>query len=84
VLAGGIRRGLEPGSTIGVHRAENRVPVPDKARFQSAVETQAVEYLAEMGVRPELAAIMARVPHDSIRELTIDEAVRLNLLSPRS
>jgi hypothetical protein len=82
VLAGGVSRGLEPGSTIGVHRAENRVPVPDESRFQSAVEAQAIAYLAEMGVRPELAAMMARVPHQRIRELTVEEALRLNLLSP--
>lgn len=82
VLAGGVRRGLEPGSAIGVHRAENRVQVPDESRFQSVVEAQAVEYLAEMGVRAELAAMMGRIPHDRIRELTVDEALRLNLLSP--
>jgi hypothetical protein len=81
VLAGGVRRGLEPGSTIGVHRAANRVQVPDESRFQSVVEAQAVEYLGEMGVSTELAALMAGIPHDRIRELTVDEALRLNLLS---
>lgn len=81
VLAGGISRGLEPGSAIGVHRAENRVPVPDENRFQSVVETQAVGYLDGMGVSAELVAMMAGVPHHRIRELTVEEALRLNLLS---
>ena len=81
VLAGGVSRGLEPGSSIGVHRAENRVPVPDESHFQSLVEAQAVEYLAGMGVKPELIAMMAAIPHHQIRELTVDEALRLNLLS---
>jgi hypothetical protein len=81
VLAGGVSRGLEPGSVIGVHRAENRVRLPDESHFQAVVEAQAVEYLVEMGVRAELAAMMAGIPHHQIRELTVDEAVRLNLLT---
>lgn len=81
VLAGGVSRGLEPGSSIGVHRAENRVRVPDESDFQSVVEAQVVEYLAGMGISAELAAMMAGVPHHQIRELTVDDARRLNLLS---
>jgi hypothetical protein len=81
VLAGGIRRSLEMGSAIGLHRAENRVPVGDGDAFQQVVRTQVVEYLAEMGVRAEVADIMAAIPHDRIRDLTVDEALRLNLLN---
>jgi hypothetical protein len=64
-----------------LHRAENRVPVSDEDAFQRVVETQVLEYLAEMGVHAEAASIMGAVPHDQIRDLTVDEAVRLNLLN---
>ncbi len=81
VLAGGIERSLETGSAIGLHRAENRVPVSDEGAFQHVVETQVLEYLAEMGVNAEVAHIMGAIPHDQIRDLTVDEALQLNLLN---
>jgi hypothetical protein len=81
VLAGGVRRSLETGSAIGLHRAANRVPVRDEYAFQRVVEAQVVEYLAEMGVRVEVAALMAAIPHDQIRDLTVDEARQLNLVN---
>jgi len=81
VLAGGVRRSLEMGSAIGLHRAENRVSVGDEGAFQHVVRTQVVLYLAEMGVQPEVADIMAAIPHDRIRDLTVDEALQLNLLN---
>ena len=81
VLAGGVRRSLETGSAIGLHRAENRVPVGDEDAFQHVVRTQVVEYLAEMGVQAEVADVMAAIPHDRIRDLTVDDALRLNLLN---
>jgi hypothetical protein len=79
--AGGVRRSLEPGSTLGIHRAENSVPVPDEPGFQQVVTGQVKDYLVEMGIRRELVTIMSRVPHDAIHELTIDEAVRLDLVN---
>ena len=79
--AGGVRRSLEPGSVLGVHRAENSVPLPDETAFQNVVSEQAVDYLAEMGISEELVLIMSKVPHDTIRELTTDEAVRLGLVN---
>ena len=81
ILAGGVRRSLETASAIGLHRAANRAPVSDEDAFQHVVETQVVEYLAEMGVRVEVARIMAAIPHDQLRDLTVDEALRLNLLT---
>jgi hypothetical protein len=51
--------------------------------FQHVVRTQVVEYLAEMGVRAEVANIMEAIPHDRIRELTVDEALQLNLVNER-
>ena len=83
VLAGGVRRSMEAGSAVGLHRAENRVPVRDEDAFQQVVRTQVVEYLAEMGVHAEVANIMDTIPHDRIRDLTVDEALRLNLLTER-
>lgn len=82
--AGGVRRSLEPGSTLGVHRAENRVPVPDESAFQQVVADQATGYLSEMGVSDDLLTIMSEAPHDRIRELTLEEAERLELLTPRA
>lgn len=81
ILAGGVRRSLESGSTIGLHRAENRVTVRDEAAFQRVVETQVAAYLAEMGLRAEVAGIMYAMPHDWIRDLTVAEARYLNLLN---
>ncbi len=40
-----------------------------------------LEYLAEMGVNAEVAHIMGAIPHDQIRDLTVDEALQLNLLN---
>ena len=79
--AGGVRRSLEPGSVLGIHRAENSVPVPDEPGFQQVVTRQVKDYLVEMGIRGELVTIMSEVPHDAIRELTTDEAVRLDLVN---
>jgi hypothetical protein len=79
--AGGVRRSLEPGSTLGVHRAANNVPVPDEGAFQGVVSDQAAGYLAEMGVSDDLLAIMSAVPHESIHELTRQEAERVGLLN---
>ena len=83
VLAGGVRRSVEAGSAVGLHRAENRVPVRDEDALQHVVRTQVVEYLAEMGVHAEVANIMEAIPHDRIHDLTVDEALRLNLLTER-
>ncbi len=66
---------------LGVHRAANNVPVPDEGAFQGVVSDQAAGYLAEMGISHDLLAIMSEVSHDSIRELTRQEAERLGLLN---
>jgi hypothetical protein len=81
ILAGGVRRSLEDGSQIGLHRAENRVPVSDGSAFQRAVDAQVADYLAEMGLRPEVAAIMSAAAHDQIRNLTTAEARHLKLVN---
>lgn len=81
-FAGGVRRSLEPGSSLGVHRAANRVPIPDEAAFQGTVASQAREYLTEMGVSTGLARLMAEAPHDSIREILPGEAAALGLVTP--
>jgi hypothetical protein len=79
--AGGVRRYLAPESVLGVHRAANRVPLPDENAFEKLVSQQATEYLLAMGVNPELLAIMSQVPHDVIRGLTREEAERLMLVN---
>ena len=81
VLAGGVRRSLETGSAIGLHRAANRVPVSDEDAFQHVVGQHVIEYLSAMGVRTEVASIMASTPHDQVRDLTVEEALRLSLLN---
>ena len=80
-FAGGVLRSLEPGSLLGVHRAENRVPVPDEPGFQHVVNGQVRDYLAEMGISGEIVTIMSAVPGDTIRELTADEAVQFGLVN---
>ena len=79
--AGGVRRYLEFDSVLGIHRAENRVPLPDGSLFEKLVSQQATEYLLSMGVSPELFAIMSQVPHDEIRALTREETRRLMLVN---
>jgi hypothetical protein len=79
--AGGVRRSLAAGSEIGVHRAENNVPIPDASAFQQVVSQQVSGYLMEMGISKEFLAIMSQVPHDSIRVLTLAEAERLHLVN---
>jgi hypothetical protein len=79
--AGGVRRYLKPESVLGVHRAANRVPLPDENAFEKLVSQQATDYLLAMGVNPELFAIMSQVPHDVIRGLTREEARRLMLVN---
>ena len=79
--AGGVRRYLEFDSTLAVHRAENRLPLPDGSSFEKLVSRQATEYLLAMGVSPELFKIMSQVPHEVIRGLTREEAERLMLVN---
>jgi len=57
------------------------VPVSDEGAFQGVVSDQTAGYLAEMGISQDLLAIMSEVSHDSIRELTRQEAERLGLLN---
>ncbi len=80
--AGGVHRSLEPGSTLGVHRAENSVPVPDGDAFQDRVLQQSTEYLDEMGVSTGLLTLVAGAPHDAIREISVQEAEGLHLVTP--
>ena len=80
-FAGGVSRHLAAGSVLGVHRAANRVPVPDELAFEQLVVSQASVYLAAMGVGPELATMMTQVPNDQVRLLTREEARRLNLVT---
>jgi hypothetical protein len=79
--AGGVRRYLERDSVLGVHRAANRVALPDESAFEKLVSQQATEYLLAMGVSPELFKIMSQVPHDVVRGLTREEAERLMLVN---
>ena len=82
-FAGGRPRALEAGSVLGVHRAENRVPIPDEAEFQQRVTHDTKFYLAEMGIDERLVGIMSQVPYDAIRVLSLEEAVTLKLVTVR-
>lgn len=79
--AGGSRRFLEGDSALGIHRAANRVPVPDEGAFEQRVATEATTYLDDMGVSRRLFGMMQTTPHDSIRLLSREEAVRLGLVN---
>jgi len=79
--AGGVRRGLAADSLIGVHRAENRLPVPDESAFERRVQDDATTYLRQMGVNPELYRLMAQVPPGAIRLLRPEEAAQLALVN---
>ena len=80
-FAGGARRRLDEGSVLGVHRAENRTPVPDETLFERRVRFESMGYLAEMGVNADLLDIMEAVPYDAIRPLSREEAVPFNLVN---
>ncbi len=81
VYAGGVRRGLAADSLLGVHRAENRLPVPDESAFERRVQDDATTYLREMGVDPELYRLMTQVPPGAIRLLRPGEATQLALVN---
>ncbi|HEX7374665.1 MAG TPA: hypothetical protein VF277_06795 [Steroidobacteraceae bacterium] len=80
-LAGGVKRQLEPGSVLGVHRAENRIPEPDEDAVQRRARFASLNYLAEMGIDAALIDLMETVPYDTIRPLSDDEARRVGLLN---
>jgi hypothetical protein len=82
--AGGVRRTLAEGSVLGVHRAGNRVPVPDEAAFERRVEADAIRYLDEVGVSPRLFDLMMQVPPGEIRLLDREEEVELRLVNGRA
>ncbi len=79
--AGGKFRTLEEGSVLGLHRAENRVPVPDEAAFERRVRNDATRYVIEMGVSVELVTLMAEVPYPEMRLITREEAERFGLVT---
>lgn len=79
--AGGARRSLREGSVLGVHRARNRVPVPDDAAFDRRVDDDTTAYLREMGVDPALVAIMRGSPTGEIRLLGAAELRALGLVN---
>jgi hypothetical protein len=79
--AGGDRRFLDGGSVLGIHRAANRVPVPDEGAFEQRVAAEATAYLRAMGVSTRLFHLMQTTPHDSIRLLSREEAARLGLVN---
>lgn len=78
--AGGTIRELGPGSVLGIHRARNRVPVPDPAAFDDRVAADAKAYLLEMGVDPQLVPLMQSVPAGEIRVLPAPQARRFKLV----
>jgi hypothetical protein len=80
-LAGGVQRSMLDGSAIGVHLAENSVPVPDEAAFQRRVRQDASAYLESMGIDAGLLALMSQASHEAIRPLSPQEAVRLRLIN---
>lgn len=79
--AGGSRRFLDGDSVLGIHRAANRVPMPDEGAFEQRVAAEATTYLRAMGVSTRLFRMMQTTPHDSIRLLSREEAVRLGLVN---
>lgn len=81
VLAGGVKRQLEAGSLLGVHRAEDRIPEPDESPLQRRSRFESLNYLAEMGIDAGLIDLMEAVPYDTIRTLSDDEARRFGLLN---
>ena len=80
-FAGGVQRSMLRGSEIGVHLAENSVPVPDEAAFQQRVRQDASAYLESMGIDRGLLDLMWQASHEAIRPLTPQEAVRLRLVN---
>lgn len=79
-LAGGTRRGLEPGSTIGVQRIESRVPAQQETVEERRTRFESLNYLAEMGIDAGLVDLMAEVPYQATRPLTPEEARQVRLI----
>jgi hypothetical protein len=88
-LMGGAKRIVPDGSKVGVHWFSaptpqtfsgnvvapdpNRRPEPDEA------EARMRTYMRRMGVRPELAGFIRKVPNSSLHVMTAQEMQRFNL-----
>jgi hypothetical protein len=79
--AGGVGRFLEDGSVMGIHRATNRVAVPDEFAFEQVVSGQEIAYLTAMGIDSQLVRLVASTPPDGIRLLNREEALKLRIVN---
>lgn len=89
-FAGGVTRGLLPGSTLGIHQffiasSDDRTRKPkssytkeDFSHLQRTVSNVAA-YLGTMGVNVDVLAMAAEVDAGAIRRLTARQAADLNL-----
>ena len=92
-FAGGARRTVEAGSSLGVHRfflarADDPLRRPisrhSKADLAKLQRTDGVlsSYLIEMGIPPEVLALAGSVDPSNVRHLSGDEMAALNLTTP--
>lgn len=91
-LAGGARRVVPPESRIAVHRMAGNIGQIDPATREYRDErvyagegelTALTEYVAQMGVSPELVDLAESVPHEEARVLTDKEIRRFKLGRPK-
>jgi hypothetical protein len=88
-LMGGVKRVVPQGSRVGVHWMSGPTPqmfsgtvtLPDIAKNDNEDndEQRMRQFMRRMGVKPELAAFIRKVPNSSIHVLTAPEMSRFGL-----
>jgi hypothetical protein len=88
-LMGGAKRIVPPGSKVGVHWMSGPVPQissgavfqpsPDAREDSDAKEQRMRQFMRRMGVRPEFAGFIRKVPHTSLHVMTTQEMSRFGL-----
>lgn len=84
VLAGGVRRGVDIGVTVGVHQFSGGAGTATGAQAQSAAQSlsgRILEHMTQMGIDPQLMVLAMQTPPDQLRVLSIDEMRRYRLIS---
>jgi hypothetical protein len=88
-LMGGVKRVVPDGSKVGVHWMSAPTPQvfsgsvsspdPNRANEPDRDEANMRQFMRKMGVKPDLAALIRKVPNSSIHVMTGQELARYGL-----
>jgi hypothetical protein len=92
-LMGGVKRVVPEGSKVGVHWMSAPTPqvfsgsvsTPDPSRMNDPDRDELTmrQFMRRMGVKPELAGFIRRVPNSSIHVMTAQELAQFSLAQTR-